>query len=94
MQIRSLSADLIAVPLVLLLLLAFIVPAVLQRREQARQHQRTSQMQQLGLSLHGYHDTFQSFPATPKAQVKPTPAPKPTQNTRPRKQPQELISPL
>lgn len=43
-------------------LLALLVPAVQQAREAARRAQCRSQLKQLGMALHGYHDVHLTFP--------------------------------
>lgn len=47
---------------VILVAVALIVPAVQQARETARRSQSRNNLKQLGLALHTYHDTFNSFP--------------------------------
>ncbi len=64
-------AEFIVVPILLLLVLALIGPALLSQREQARKRQKTARFQQLGVSLNNYHDTFQSFPASPTTKQQP-----------------------
>eukprot|EP00456_Euglypha_rotunda_P059494 TRINITY_DN496_c1_g1_i3.p1 TRINITY_DN496_c1_g1~~TRINITY_DN496_c1_g1_i3.p1 ORF type:complete len:310 (-),score=34.13 TRINITY_DN496_c1_g1_i3:1392-2321(-) len=47
---------------VISLLLALLLPAVQQAREAARKLQCRSQLKQLGLALHSYHDAHLTFP--------------------------------
>jgi prepilin-type N-terminal cleavage/methylation domain-containing protein len=44
------------------LLVALLLPAVQSARESARRAQCKSQLQQLGMGLHHYHDALRSFP--------------------------------
>lgn len=54
--------ELIVVLAVLALLLAFLLPAIQRSRESARRTQCWNQLKQLGLGLHNYHDTYNTFP--------------------------------
>lgn len=47
---------------VIALLLAIILPAVQEARNTARRTQCASNLRQLGLSIHSYHDSFNFFP--------------------------------
>ena len=79
-------AEFIVVPLLILLVLALAGPALLTQREQARKRQRDARLEKLGLSLHNYHDTFQSFPAGPTSNQRPP--------ARSHESPQTLVSPF
>lgn len=60
---RIFSPESAVVAILIVVLLVLIAPAVVSRREQARQFQRTDRIKQIGLSLNQYHDTYQRFPA-------------------------------
>lgn len=48
--------------LVLLLLAAYLLPAIEESRESARRSQSKNNLKQLGIGFHNYHETFNCFP--------------------------------
>lgn len=61
----SFAPQFLVLILLILLIASISTPAILRQREEARRQQSHQNLQQIGMGLSNYHDTFQSFPSSP-----------------------------